>query len=163
MVPMSFDRCEDRSRLMTAPPRPQLVLKDVREERISRRSPCLSSFRRFEAALLAAAVASVLLYFLFTFAASLLQTVQQSYRLSTLPATILITKTVRPGDTLTGFAHRYGDPNAYILDRVEQIARANHLAGNTPLVPGQRLQIPVTNPAVIGQIEKSIHPAIASR
>ena len=163
MVPLRLDTCEDRARTSTAPPRPQLVLKDVSEERAPRRSPRRSPFRRFENALLAAAVAAVLLYFLFTFAASLVQTIQQSYRPSTLPASILISKTVRHGDTLTGLASRYGDPNVYILDRVEQIARANHLTGNTPLVPGQRLQIPVTNPVVIAQIEKSIHPAVASR
>ncbi len=69
----------------------------------------------------------------------------------------MISKTVNAGDTLTGLARRYGDPNAYILAREEQIARANHLSGTAPLVPGQHLLIPVTNPTVIAQIEQNHH------
>ena len=155
MVPLRLDACEDRARIAMLP-RPQLVLKDVSDvsqESRPRRSPRRSPLRRFENVLLAAAAAAVLLYFVMSFAVSLFQTVQQSYRPSTLPTTIVISKVVRHGDTLTGLAHRYGDPNAYILDRVEQIARANNLSGNAPLVPGQRLRIPVTNPAVIAQME----------
>ena len=113
--------------------------------------------------LLAAAAAAVLLYFFFTFALSLFHTVLQSYVTPTLPSVVMISKTVAPGDTLTQLAKRYGDPNTYILAREEQIARASHLAGTAPLVPGQHLRIPVTNPTVIAQIEHRYHHSLVAQ
>jgi LysM repeat protein len=64
----------------------------------------------------------------------------------------VVTVTVHPGDTLWRFASRYGDPDRYILDRIETIARDNHVAANTTLVPGQRLKIAVSNPVEIAKI-----------
>lgn len=166
MVPLRLDVCDDRSRPAVVRSQPQLVLKDLTAERLSK-NPAVSTRRsplhRMENVLLAAAAAAVLLYFLFTFALSLVHSVQQRYAASALPSVVMISKTVARGDTLTKLARRYGDPNMYILAREEQIARANHLAGTTPLVPGQHLRIPVTNPAVIAQIEYRYHHSFVAQ
>jgi nucleoid-associated protein YgaU len=166
MVPLRLDVCDDRSRPADVRSRPQLVLKDLTAEQPScssharaRRSP----LHRVENVLLAAAAAAVLLYFFFTFALSLVHSIQQSYATPALPSVVMISKTVARGDTLTGLAKRYGDPNTYILAREEQIARVNHLSGTAPLVPGQRLRIPVTNPAVIAQIEYRYHRSLVAK
>jgi len=154
--------CDDRSRPAGVRPRPQLVLKDMTTDRPSarvRRSP----FHRLENVMLAAAAAAVLLYFFFTFAFTLVHSVQQRYATPALPPVVMISKTVARGDTLTKLARHYGDPNVYILAREEQIARANHLAGTIPLIPGQHLRIPVTNPAVIAQIEHRYHRGLVAR
>lgn len=60
------------------------------------------------------------------------------------PPTVVMT--VRPGDTLWSLARRYGDPAAYMLDRVDALARANRLPHGAALVPGQKLRVPVQNP-----------------
>lgn len=166
MVPLRLDVCDDRSRPATVRSQPQLVLKDLTKDRPSRNADAhlrRSPFYRLENILLAAAAAAVLLYFFFTFALSLVHSVQQSYVTPAQPSVVMISKTVARGDTLTKLARRYGDPNIYILAREEQIARANHLAGTTPLVPGQHLRIPVTNPAVIAQIEHRYHRSLLAR
>lgn len=164
MVPLRLDVCDDRPCPASVRPRPQLVLKDVTEAMPSRTPAARRSpFSRFENVLLAAAAAAVLLYFFFTFALSLVHSVQQSYIAPTQPAVVMISKTVARGDTLAKLARRYGDPNVYILAREEQIARANRLAGTTPLLPGQHLQIPVTNPAVITQINHQYHSGFVAR
>jgi nucleoid-associated protein YgaU len=141
--------------------RPQLVLKDwTKEPPRLRHSPLV----RLENVFLASAAAAALAFFCFTFAASLVNSVQQSYHSQIPPQMIVISKTVGRGDTLAGLAFRYGDPNTYILQREDQIARANHLTGTTPLLPGQHLQIPVTNPILIAQIVRSSHHRlVASR
>jgi len=166
MVPLRLDVCDDRSRPAVVRSRPQLILKDLTVERPSqnpavrtRRSPLYS----LENVLLAAAAAAVLLYFFFTFALSLVHSVRQSYVTPAQPSVVVISKTVARGDTLTKLAKRYGDPSVYILAREEQIARANHLMGTAPLVPGQHLRIPVTNPAVIAQIEHRYHRSLVAR
>jgi LysM repeat protein len=64
----------------------------------------------------------------------------------------VITVTVHPGDTLWRFASRYGDPNRYILDRVDSLAHDNHVAANATLVPGQHLRVAVTNPVEVAKI-----------
>jgi len=164
MVPLRLDVCENRPRPAQACVQTQLVLKDISEDRTSRSLGKRNFLRRFESALLATALAAVLLFFVVNFAASLLHTVQQSYAPSMLPSQVVITKVVKPGDTLTSLARRYGNPNAYILDPEEQIARMNHLSGSIPLIPGQHLLIPVTNPTVIAQIQQHNHRALfASR
>ena len=168
MVPLRLDVCDDRSRSVGNSLRPQLVLKDMTKDLPSdspvRTSVRPSPFRRLENVFLAAAVAAVLLFFFFSFALSLFHSVQQSYAAPTLPSVVMIGHTVKHGDTLTGLASRYGDPNTYILAREEQISRVNHLLGTAPLVPGQRLRIPVTNPTLIAQIEHRFHHGlVASR
>ena len=63
-----------------------------------------------------------------------------------LPAAPMAVMTVQQGDTLWSLAQRHGNPNAYILDRVDGLARANSLSPNAHLVPGQKLRVPVANP-----------------
>lgn len=53
--------------------------------------------------------------------------------------------TVRPGDTLWCLAKQYGDPNQYILERVQTLARANGMRAGDMLHAGQTLVIPVAN------------------
>ena len=60
---------------------------------------------------------------------------------------VLVPLTVRSGDSLWSLARRYGDPNVSILDRVDTLARANGLSSTSSLTPGQRLVVPVMNPA----------------
>ncbi len=163
MVPLTLDLCNDRPAALRS--RPVLVLKDLTEDSspTARRSHC-SPLARAENALLAAAAVSACGYFLITAAASLTHSIQRNYAVPALPQTVVIAKTVKRGDTLAGLALRYGDPSTYLLQREDQIARANHLPGSAPLLPGQHLQIPVTNPKVIAQIVRTSHHAlIASR
>ncbi len=161
MVPM-IDVCNDRSQALYS--RPQLVLKDYTQEPPAVRPPCRKALARFESVLLASAASAALGYFLAGSAASLIHSVQQNYSAQTLPQSVIISKAVKRGDTLTSLAQRYGNPNTYILEREDQIARANHLTGVMPLLPGQHLQIPVTNPTVIAQIVRASHrPLVASR
>lgn len=163
MVPLTLDLCNDRPAALRS--RPLLVLKDLTEDvvstvRRSRRSP----FARAENTLFAAAALSACGYFLLSGAASFTHSIQQNYAVSALPQTVVIAKTVKRGDTLAGLALRYGNPSTYLLQREDQIARTNHLTGSAPLLPGQHLQIPVTNPKVIAQIVRASHHAlVASR
>jgi hypothetical protein len=120
------------------------------------------SVRRWDAILCSAAVASVLLFFVLSFASSLWHSAAASYTSSLMPVAPVITKQVGAGDTLWGYAVRYGDPNSYILERVETIARDNHLSSDTPLVPGQTLHIAVRNPIVLAQIERQRQSRMAS-
>ena len=146
--------------------RPVLVLKDLTLEpalpsaprRRIRRSP----FQKIETLLLGASASAVAVFFAVSATSSLLHSIRQSYAGPSAPAVIVISKKVSRGDTLGSLAKRYGDPQMYLPVREEQIARLNHLSGATPLVPGQHLQIPVTSPVVIAQIERS-HQAVASR
>ena len=160
MVLMS-NVCEDRPEAL--PLRPRLVLQDFSQEQ-----PCSLSQKRAvsrprrrllaraENVLLASAASAAIGYFVLSSASSLIHSVQQNYSSPALPRTVIISKVVKRGDTLTSLARRYGNPNTYILQREDQIARANHLTG-TPLLPGQHLEIPVTNPSVIAQIVRSSH------
>ena len=165
MVPLKADVCNDRSE---ASMRPQLVLTDWTNDR-TQEKPALRPARRTALAsaeniLLASAASAALGFFVCTSAASLLHSIEQNYHTQTLPQSVIISKAVKRGDTLASLAQRYGNPSTYILQREDQIARANHLTGNQPLLPGQHLQIPVTNPTVISQIVRSSHqPLVASR
>ena len=152
MVSARIDVNEDRQVSTHPRPRPALVLQDISEAPVPRRVAKRRSARRFENVLFTTAAAAVLLFFLVTFASSLWHSVQVRYSVN-LAAAPVISKIVAPGDTLWKYAAHYGDPNVYILDRVDRIARVNHLDSETPLVPGQLVQIPVTNPIVLAQIQ----------
>ena len=162
MVPLKADVCDDRFQGFSS--RPQLVLKDWTQE-----LPALRPVRRkasicWDNILLASAASAAIGFFAFTSAASLVHSIEQNYRNASLPQVVTISKSVKRGDTLASLAQRYGNPNTYILEREDQIARANHLTGTQPLLPGQHLQIPVTNPTVIAQIVRSSHRSlVASR
>lgn len=64
--------------------------------------------------------------------------------------------TVRPGDTLWSLARRYGDPNLYILERVNAMADANGLSSHGPLVPGQRVVVSVENPVEVARLQRAV-------
>lgn len=167
MVPLRIDVIDIRP--TAAPLRPRLVLKEFTSKDLSpkaapRRHVRPNPLRRVENIFAVAAAAAVLLYLVFGFGVSLFHTVQSSYVPASAPTMLLISKTVKHGDTLSRLASLYGDPNTYILDREEQIARVNHLSGTAPLLPGQHLRIPVTSPTVIAQIERNYHNTrLASR
>ena len=139
------------------PERPTLVLEDCTSEQ--RPSPARPRTRhlvknRWENWLFAAAAATVLLFFLVSFAFSLYRSAAASYQ-SPLTAAIVVPVKVHTGDTLWTYAKQYGAPDIYILDRVETIARTNHLSSDASLTPGQCLLVPVTNPVKLAQIERS--------
>jgi LysM repeat protein len=58
---------------------------------------------------------------------------------------VMATVTVKQGDTLWSLAEQYGDPNQYILERVNALVQANGLERSQALRAGQTLVIPVTN------------------
>ena len=64
--------------------------------------------------------------------------------------------TVHPGDSLWSLARRYGDPDVYMLDRVDAIAKANGIGATAPLFPGQRLVVPVSNPVELEHLQHNL-------
>ena len=56
------------------------------------------------------------------------------------PATSLVS--VRSGDTLWSLAAEYGDPDKYILERIDELKQANGLKVGQPLYEGQVLVVP---------------------
>jgi LysM repeat protein len=79
-----------------------------------------------------------------------------TFTASTAPAEITLPVRVAPGDSLWKLAGRYGDPDAYILDRVDDLARANGLSSSARLVPGQRLVVPVRNPVEVARLRQHV-------
>ncbi len=152
MVPLRADTANSQPAIWL-PPRPQLILSEVPAGKIDRSHPIRRAPRRRDNILFSMALASVLLFFVGSVLVSAGRTVAASYA-SSLTAPVPV-KTVRvaPGDTLWKYAARYGDPNAYILDRVEAIARDNRLSSSAPLVPGQVLRVSVRNPAALARMQ----------
>ncbi|MEO7716508.1 MAG: LysM domain-containing protein [Capsulimonas sp.] len=74
-----------------------------------------------------------------------------------------ITVTVTPGDSLWKYAKRYGSQDTYILDRVNDLARANSLSSHAALVPGQHLKVTVTNPVELAKLETARETKLARR
>ena len=58
------------------------------------------------------------------------------------PSPTMTAISVRSGDTLWSLASQYGDPNKYILQRVDELRRANGLKDGQPLYQGQVLMVP---------------------
>ena len=148
-------------------PRPTLVLTDVSQTppKKTHARPAASrqrrTARRLENVLLAAAAVVVVLFFLASFAFALFRSTSAAYQSAFAPSAPVVTVTVGPGDTLWRYATLYGAPDSYVLDSVEAIARDNHLASDTPLVPGQRLRIVVHNPAILAKLPRNAR--LASR
>lgn len=69
--------------------------------------------------------------------------------------------TVKQGDTLWTYAHRYSAPGSYILDSVDSIARDNGINSRESLTPGQKLKIRVENPVVLAALERNSRVASA--
>ncbi|MBC8103521.1 MAG: LysM peptidoglycan-binding domain-containing protein [Cytophagales bacterium] len=72
------------------------------------------------------------------------------------PQSLQIPMTVQRGDSFWSLAKRYGDPHTYILDRVDTLARANHLSATSTLMPGQRIVVPVTNPIEAARLQQTL-------
>ena len=62
-------------------------------------------------------------------------------------ASPVIAVQVKAGDTLWALAQRYGNPDEYILKRVQQLAERNGIRNGVRLHAGMTLQVPVENPA----------------
>ena len=159
MVPLRCDRVEDNTSSWSVPKRQtHLVLQDTTLLPAPRRHVTsrtrIAVRKRLENMILCVAAIAVLGFLLIS---SLYSLWHASYTASASTFAPVITKRIAPGDTLWRFASRYGDPNAYILDRVETIARDNHLSSDAPLVPGQTLRIVVRNPVVVAEIARQHH------
>lgn len=68
-------------------------------------------------------------------------------RISAHQTSTVIEVQVKAGDTLWALAQRYGDPDEYILKRVQQLAARNAIRNGVRLHAGMTLQVPVENPA----------------
>jgi LysM repeat protein len=73
-----------------------------------------------------------------------------------ISGTLRVPMTVQPGDSLWSLAQRYGNPETYILDRVDVLAQANKMPATTSLMPGQRIVVPVSNPAEISRLQRNL-------
>lgn len=58
------------------------------------------------------------------------------------PSPTMTAVSVRSGDTLWSLADKYGDPDKYILKRVDDLRQANGLKRGQPLYEGQVLRVP---------------------
>jgi LysM repeat protein len=73
-----------------------------------------------------------------------------------ISGTLRVPMTVQPGDSLWSLAQRYGNPETYILDRVDVLAQANKMLATSSLMPGQRIVVPVSNPAEISRLQRNL-------
>ena len=166
MVPLRSEYGEGKTSTWNEHRRPHLVLHDTTiapprpaQSCVRQRKP----LRRWENLMLSLAVISVLLFFAASLLGFLWHTVASSYASSFGSPVPTVVRRVAPGDTLWRYAATYGDPNSYILDRVETIARDNHLSSSAPLVPGQVLHIAVHNPTLVAQLQRRHQSRLALR
>jgi len=80
-----------------------------------------------------------------------------SLKASRTPVPIVSVRVAR-GETLWTLAKHYGNPNTYILETVDGIARENSLSPGAPLAPGQVLKIAVRNPVLLAKMERRERP-----
>ncbi|MCX6376065.1 MAG: LysM peptidoglycan-binding domain-containing protein [Armatimonadetes bacterium] len=67
--------------------------------------------------------------------------------MSERPEPVVTTITVQAGDTLWSIAREYGEPDEYILERVNTLERTNNLDNGRALREGQALVVPVSRSA----------------
>ena len=103
-----------------------------------------------------AAVSSALFLIAFGAIAGSRYEVAQNHSAGLISSTLRVPMIVQPGDSFWSLAKRYGDPNAYILDRVDVLAQANKMSAASPLMPGQRIVIPVSNPIEISRLQQNV-------
>jgi LysM repeat protein len=72
------------------------------------------------------------------------------------PTPTRVITTVQSGDTLWKLARRYGDPEVYILDRIDELANENNLKADSVLQPGQRIAIPIHGEADYIRVQQKI-------
>ncbi len=171
MIPMRAEYGAEFSKSVVtgegqAAKRPTLVLCDTAQEQPLRQPAAARSARpRSRAArhqaLLGITLALGLLIIVGAGVQSTWQNAVAHYAQQQTPPTVVQVH-VGQGDTLWRYAARYGDPSAYILDRVQAIAQDNHLTANAPLVPGQTLRITVQNPRVLAALHTAKHSRLAS-
>lgn len=169
MVPLRSDLGEDTTSTWSGKrPQPRLVLHDFsvpateaapRPATALRRKPQ----RRLEGFFCTLAVIAVVGFFLATFVSSAWQSGVAASSTAFAPSVPVISVRVGHGDTLWRYAARYGDPNRYILDRVESLSRDNHISSAKPLVSGQTLRIAVHNPVEIAKLQRQHQARVASR
>ena len=151
MMPAKAAECEDFGNDFQK--LPQLTLQKyvpapspARKQRRARRQNLWENLMFF------AAMAAVSLFCLGGLTRAFVRDATNSDRV-VLSSAAVLPVTVHSGDTLWTYAQKYGASDTYILDRVETIARTNHLSSDTALVAGQHLLIPVTNPVILARIE----------
>lgn len=125
------------------PAGPELRLVDFSAKMATRKSKARTGATKLESRLFSITVAAVVLFFVVSGTTSILNLGSNLASASQLGGTTTKTITVQPGDTLWQIASRYGDPNVYILDRVESISRLNHMADGQGLVAGQKIRVPI--------------------
>src|SRR5437764_1308329 len=143
MVPLRIDDCVSNSAWEASRQKPSLVLQDVTASKghPAKKSVRRSKSSRLENIVFSVALVAVVLFFLFSFAASLAPIVSEIAHRDQFAGKPVALVTVGTGDTLWKYANRYGSSDTYILDRVDAIARFNHLSPDATLVRGQHLQI----------------------
>ena len=109
----------------------------------TRKVKARSGATKLESRLFSITVAAVVLFFIVSGTTSVLNLGSSLASASQLGGTPTKTITVHQGDTLWQIASQYGDPNVYILDRVESISRLNHMADGQALVAGQKIRVPI--------------------
>ena len=122
---------------------PQLKLIDFTKINTGRRRSQRKASRKLENRLFTITFGAVVLFFVISGATSILNLGSSLAAASQLNASPTKTVIVQPGDTLWQIASRYGDPNQYILDRVDVISRINHISGGQSLAPGQKILVPI--------------------
>lgn len=145
--------------------RPRLVLCDVSQVSAVPRTAAAPSRRSrhgWQRGLLSLAVVSAFLFLICTCVSALWHNAVAAYATSLRTPAPIVAVHVGKGDTLWNYAARYGDPSAYMPDRVQFIASENHLSPSAPLVPGQTLRITVQNPVQIARLARQTHSRMAS-
>ncbi len=108
------------------------------------------------------AASAVLIVFAIVIAFSSLQSSVSQALSGATPRSVIVGVTVKPGDTLWGYARQFGAPGAYVLDSVDAIAKQNGLDPSGKLVPGQHLRIQVENPVLLAKLQAQPQVVAAS-
>ena len=168
MGALRIDMCENEAgnELVESVPAPRLVLTsfeelpvEVKKAPTARNSARVRRARRQRRDSYWMAAALVCLFFA---CAGGLWSSLEHMQAAAAPAET-ITATVKPGDTLWKYAKRFGSSDRYILDQVDDLARANSLSSRAALIPGQHLKIAVSNPVELAKLETSRETKLARR
>ena len=162
MVPLKSEVWSDDSFRSSADERRRqsTVVNREAEGQAIRRRRVRSRVRKRDNRWFAAMIAVLTLFIVGAAASSFRSSIEDAWsQLGTTPYRVAVT--VKPGDTLWTYAHRYAAPGSYILDSVDTIARDNNIDPRTTLVPGQKLTIRVDNPVLLAKLQHSAKVALA--